>query len=55
LQDEFTIESPDSLTRPYTAVKTFKRRKDIQIMEYVCEENNRNPVDANGVTGVILQ
>ena len=54
LKDAFTIEDPGALTRPYTATKTFKRRGDIQIMEYVCEENNRNPVDANGVTGVKL-
>jgi len=55
LKLEITVESPDALTRPMTAVKTFKRRKDIQIMEYACQQNNRNPVGADGVTGVILQ
>jgi hypothetical protein len=55
LTDQLTIEDPTAFTRPYSTVKTFKRRKDINMMEYVCEENNRNPVDANGVTGVILQ
>lgn len=55
LKDEFTILNEDAMTRPYTATKTFRRNRDIQMMEYVCEENNRNPVDANGVTGVILQ
>jgi hypothetical protein len=55
LKDQLTIEDPTAFTRPYSTVKTFKRRKDINIMEYVCEENNRNPVDANGVTGVILE
>ena len=54
LKDQLTIEDPTAFTRPYTTVKTFKRARDLQIMEYVCEENNRNPVDANGVTGVIL-
>ena len=54
LTDTFTIEDPQALTRPYTATKTFKRNRSIQMMEYVCEENNRNPVDANGVTGVKL-
>jgi hypothetical protein len=55
LTDTFTVDDKEAMTGPYTATKTFKRRKDIQIMEYVCAENNRNPVDANGVTGVILQ
>jgi hypothetical protein len=54
LKDEITLEDPTTFTRPYTVTKTLKRRHDIQIMEYVCEENNRNPIDANGVTGVIL-
>jgi hypothetical protein len=35
--------------------KKFKRApKGFEMMEYVCEENNRNPVDANGVTTAIL-
>jgi hypothetical protein len=34
--------------------KTYRRSKTY-IMEYVCEENNRNPIRADGVTGVILQ
>ena len=55
LHNEMTVESPDALTRPIKATKTYKRRKDIQIMEYVCAENNRNPVDAKGVTGIILR
>ena len=55
LRVEITLEDPAVFTRPYSTVKTFKRRKDVQMMEYACEENNRNPVDANGVTGVILQ
>ncbi|HTI67295.1 MAG TPA: hypothetical protein VL460_07075 [Caulobacteraceae bacterium] len=55
LKDEITIVSEDAMTAPFTAVKTFKRARDIQMMEYVCEENNRNPVGADGVTGVILQ
>jgi len=55
LKDEITVESPDALTRPIKTVKTFKRRKDIQIMEYVCTQNNRNPVLPDGSTGVILR
>ena len=55
LKIQLTLDDPTTFTHPYSTVKTFKRRSDIQIMEYVCEENNRNPVDAHGVTGIILQ
>lgn len=51
---EITLEDPAVFTRPYKATKTFKKRTDVQMMEYACEENNRNPI-INGVTGVILQ
>ncbi len=51
---EITLEDPAVFTRPYKTVKTFKKRTDVQMMEYACEENNRNPL-INGVTGVILQ
>ncbi len=54
LKLELTLVDPAVFTRPYSTVKTFKRRSDIKMMEYACEENNRNPV-INGVTGVILQ
>ena len=33
--------------------KTYKRTHD-PVNEYVCEENNRNPVGKDGVTGVVL-
>jgi hypothetical protein len=55
LKNEITVESPDALTRPIKAVKTFKRRNDIQIMEYVCTQNNRNQTNAEGVTGIELK
>ena len=55
LEDELTVIDPKMLTRPWTVVKRFKRApKGFEMMEYVCEENNRNPVDASGVTGVVL-
>lgn len=55
LKFEFTVESPDALTRPITATKTLKRRKDLEILEYVCTQNNRNPTNASGVTTVTLK
>ena len=55
LKNEIAVESPDALLRPIKAVKTFKRRTDIQIMEYICTQNNRNQTNADGVTGIELK
>jgi len=55
LKVELTVASPDALLRPIKTVKTFKRRNDIEIMEYVCTQNNRNPTNADGSTGIELR
>ena len=53
LTDQITVEDPVAFTQPWTVLKTYKRAaKGATILEYVCEENNRNPIDANGVTTV---
>ena len=49
LEDEITILDPKAFTRPYVTKRRFRRRRDWSIIEYVCEENNRNPT-VNGVT-----
>lgn len=55
LTDTITLTDPDSLARPYTVVKTFKRAPPgFEIMEYTCVENNRNPVLDDGTTGTLL-
>ena len=54
LKAEITVNDPKAFTKPWTVVKTYSRRPNWDLLEYVCEENNRNPVDENGVTGVIL-
>ena len=41
--------------KPWTVVKTFRRSPETQIMKYVCEENNRNPIRPDGSTGVVLK
>jgi hypothetical protein len=52
---ETTIVDPESLTAPYsTGARTLRRYRNWTIAEYVCEENNRNFVDANGSGGVTL-
>ncbi len=49
LESLITITDPVMFTKPWTTKRLYKARPDVRIMEYVCEENNRNaPVD--GVT-----
>ena len=51
LQDEVTVIDPKAFVHPWTVLKTYKRGgPDLQIMEYICEENNRDPLarDAPG-------
>jgi hypothetical protein len=49
LRDEITLVDPKALTRPWTVTKVFKRAPpDFTLLPYVCLENNRNPIDAQG-------
>jgi hypothetical protein len=47
---DVTMEDPEALERPYHVTHTYKRQRDWNLMEFVCAENDRNPVDASGVT-----
>ena len=49
-----TITDPGVLTAPYTTNNTLRRHRDWTIAEYICEENNRNSVDATGKAGIDL-
>jgi hypothetical protein len=51
---ETTIVDPEVLAAPFTSTRTLKRHRNWTISEYVCEENNRNSVDANGKAGLNL-
>jgi hypothetical protein len=45
LEDEVTVIDPKAFVRPWVVTKTYKRGgKDARIMEYICEENNRDPL-----------
>ena len=56
LRDELTLVDPVGFAKPWTVIKTFRRAPpDFKIMEYVCLENNRNPVNADGATQVLLK
>lgn len=54
LKYTMTVEDPSVLTGPWTASKLFKRSPTIEIGEYICEENSRNPMTADGAQGLLL-
>jgi hypothetical protein len=45
----FTIDDPGAFSQPWTARRVWEWRPDVRFFEYVCEENNRNAPDENGV------
>lgn len=52
LEASLTFDDPVAYTAPWTSREVMAWRPDIQLTEYVCEENNRNPVSADGSTSV---
>jgi hypothetical protein len=51
LMVEMTLEDPEALEGPASRTYTYKRERDWSLMEFVCAENDRNPVGADGLTG----
>ena len=51
LQDQITLTDPKAYSQPFTTTRIYKAHPDWTIGEYVCEENNRNRIQDNGVTG----
>jgi hypothetical protein len=52
---ETTVIDPEALTAPYSmGTRTLRRHRNWTIAEYICEENNRNFVDAEGKAGIKL-
>jgi hypothetical protein len=49
LESLITITDPVMFTKPWTTKRMYKARPEVRLMEYVCEENNRN-APVNGVT-----
>jgi len=47
LVDEITIDDPMAYIAPWTITKRYRYRPELNLEEYVCEENNRN-VGPNG-------
>ena len=55
IKDEITLTDPKAFTKPWTVTKTYHRAKPgAELIEYVCLENQRNPVNDKGEIGVIL-
>ena len=50
LTDTIMLDDPEALAAPYTNVVTYKRTRDGTLLEFVCAENDRNPVDEHGHT-----
>jgi hypothetical protein len=52
LEDEITVIDPKAFIHPWTVIKTYKRGGlNLQIMEYICEENNRDPLAPGAAAG----
>jgi hypothetical protein len=47
---EMAMDDPEALTATYHRRLTFHRERDWNLMEFVCAENDRNPVGADGYT-----
>ncbi|MDR2215568.1 MAG: hypothetical protein LBE59_06985 [Nevskiaceae bacterium] len=47
---EMTLEDPDALEKPWNRRFVYNRQRDWSLIEFICAENDRNPVDAEGHT-----
>lgn len=54
IEDQILIEDPVAFTQPWRVTRHYKKAHNYEIMEFVCEENNRNAVDANGNNTAVL-
>jgi len=52
LIDDMLVEDPLALATPWHTVLSYTRARDQDLLEFVCAENDRNPVDAAGHTGL---
>ncbi len=49
LTDLLTIDDPGAYSKPWSIKFDYYWRPEIRFIEYICEENNRNVTDENGV------
>jgi hypothetical protein len=50
---EITIDDPKTFTKPWKNARTFTLRPDWEIMEYSCEENNKDFLEGHIKGGVV--
>jgi hypothetical protein len=50
-----TIDDPEALAKPWTRTLSFTRHRDWTLTEYICQQNNRNSLDASGKAGINLE
>ena len=55
LEVKTRVEDPGVLAKPWEFAARYVRHPDWSIAEYICEQNNRNSVDANGKAGINLE
>jgi len=48
------VEDPAILAKPWAFTARYRRHPDWSIAEYICEQNNRNSVGADGKAGIDL-
>ncbi|MGZ3272476.1 MAG: hypothetical protein ACXU82_00285 [Caulobacteraceae bacterium] len=48
LVDELTVIDPEALAQPWTQTLRYRRHREWDLLEYVCSENDRNPVGNDG-------
>ena len=53
IEDRMVVEDGKALTRPWPVLRTYERQPRWTMTEYVCEENQRNPVGPDGQTGFL--
>jgi len=51
---DFTFEDPDALAEPWTRTHVFNRDNEWAMLEYVCSENDRHPVNELGQSEAVL-
>ncbi len=49
-----TIDDPEALAKPWSRAISYARHPDWTLAEYICQQNNRNFVDASGKAGINL-
>ncbi len=53
IEDKIVVEDPKAFTKPWLVTRSFQLHPDWDLTEYVCEENQRNPILPDGTTGFI--